>query len=100
MLEDHIGSMRLRWFGHVTRMPEDRLPHYLLNWTPRHGKHSVGRQKRSLQDVVLADAERLLGDGNGHITFSEMQKMATDRKNWKKLVTNKHVNLGAGYSTS
>ena len=36
-LADMVATKRLRWFGHVSRMPEERLPNYLLDWKPRHG---------------------------------------------------------------
>ena len=39
-LTDIITTKRLRWFGHVSRMLEDRLPNYLLEWKPKHGKRS------------------------------------------------------------
>ena len=29
-LADMVATKRLRWFGHVSRMPEERLPNYLL----------------------------------------------------------------------
>ena len=96
-LEDHIGSMRLRWFGHVTRMPDERLPHYLQSWAPEHGKRSQGGQRKTLQTVVVADAKRFTGKAN--ITLSELKTLAADRNNWRQMVTSKRdKNLGAGYS--
>jgi hypothetical protein len=29
------GSKRLRWFGHVSKMTDDRLPYHLLGWKPK-----------------------------------------------------------------
>ena len=90
--------MRLRWFGHVARMPEERLPHYLQSWAPEHGKRSRGGQRKTLQTVVTADAKRFMGRTN--ISFSELQTLAADRINWRQMVTSKRdINLGAGYST-
>ena len=37
-----IRAARLRWLGHVVRMPEERIPNYLLHWVPKHGKRSRG----------------------------------------------------------
>ena len=89
--------MRLRWFGHVTRMLDERLPHYLQSWAPEHGKRSQGGQRKTLQTVVVADAKRFTGKAN--ITLSELKTLAADRNNWRQMVTSKRVtNLGAGYS--
>ena len=68
--------MRLRWFWHVTRMPEERLPHHLQSWTPDHGKHSQGGQRKTLEKVVLADAKLFTDKPN--ITLSELQLLDTD----------------------
>ena len=96
-LEDHIGSMRLRWFGHVTRMPEERLPHYLQSWAPEHGKRSQGGQRKTLDKVILADAKRFTEKPN--ITLSELQLLATDRIGYRQMITSKRDDtLGAGYS--
>ena len=51
-----IGSKRLRWFGHVSRMADDRLPYYLLDWKPKHRKQSRGRPRKDLNDVYIEDA--------------------------------------------
>ena len=42
-----IRVARLRWFGHVVRMPEERVPNYLLDWIPMHGKRSRGRPHKN-----------------------------------------------------
>ena len=82
-LTDIIATKRLRWFGHVSRMPEDRLPNYLLEWKPKHGKRSRGRPRKSLNDVFIEDAEQRL-DRNG-LTIDCMRRLAADRKGWRNI---------------
>ena len=42
-IETFISAARLCWYGHVVRMPENRLQKFLLNWRPNYGKRSRGR---------------------------------------------------------
>ncbi|PSN46195.1 hypothetical protein C0J52_18532 [Blattella germanica] len=39
-LTEDIKTAQLRWFGHVRRMREDRLPKKIYEWQP------MGRRKR------------------------------------------------------
>jgi hypothetical protein len=65
-----IGSRRLRWFGHVSRMPEQRLPKYLLDWKPKHGKRSRGRPRKSLNGAFIEDAEKRM-NRSGLISYHD-----------------------------
>jgi len=40
---DIIEKKRLQWYGHVKRMPEDRIPKLIMEWIPleREGKADV-----------------------------------------------------------
>ena len=80
-LIDIIATKRLRWFGHVSRMPDDRLPNYLLDWKPKDGKRSRGRPRKTLNDVYVEDAEKRL-DISG-LTIDCMKMLAADRKGWR-----------------
>ena len=60
----HIRAARLRWFGHVVRMPEERVPNYLLDWIPMHGKRSRGRPRKNWLSCVLEDAASFIGVDN------------------------------------
>ena len=82
-LADIVTTKCLRWFGHVSRMPEDRLPRYLLDWKPKHGKRSRGRPRKSLNDVYVDDAENRLGYAG--ITIDSMKELAADRKGWRNI---------------
>jgi hypothetical protein len=42
---------RLRWFGHVKRMPGNRSPRKVLNWKPK-GTRRKGRHKERWIDGV------------------------------------------------
>ena len=81
-LEKHISSMRLRWFGHVARMPSDRLPRYMAEWVPPHGKRNRGRPRKSWQKVVEEDYNHLTGSAG--TTYTQMKTLAADRKLWKQ----------------
>ncbi|XP_030762003.1 uncharacterized protein LOC115886839 [Sitophilus oryzae] len=40
-----------RWYGHVQRMEESRIPKKILNWTPQ-GKRKRGRPRRSWREGI------------------------------------------------
>ncbi|KAL5254332.1 hypothetical protein ACHWQZ_G013943 [Mnemiopsis leidyi] len=96
-IEVMVGANRLRWFGHVSRMPEERLPGRLLRWTPTHGKRSRGRPKKSWLACVREDAS--LFTGREDITVEDMLGLASDRVGWRGLLRTRRNFLGAGHSS-
>ena len=91
-----ISANRLRWFGHVLRMPDTRLPRYLLDWTPAHGKRSRGRPRKTWLKCVLEDAALFTGDPD--IVLDEVRELAGNRKHWREMIRHKRQFLGAGHS--
>ena len=80
-----ISSIRLRYFGHVARMPSSRLPRFMLDWIPRHSKRSVGHRKLNLIDCINNDIK----------TFADMDECgmdigktwASNKPGWRKFIT-------------
>ena len=91
-----IAAMRLRWYGHVVRMPDERLPKYLMTRTPKHEKLSRQRPRRSWIDCVKEDAADFTGINN--ISMQTMEGMVTDREQWRAMIKNKRRFLAAGHS--
>ena len=60
---------QLRWTGHVTRMPDERLPMKDLYGELQEGKRSQGGQKKRYKDTIKASLKdfniptRVLGTG-------------------------------------
>ena len=59
----------------------DRLPQYLLDCKPKHGKRSRDRPRKRLNDVYIEDAELRMN----HSLIDRMMSMATDRQGWRKI---------------
>ena len=74
--------MRVQWFGHVARMPSDRLPNNLLSWHPRHGQRSVGAPPTNWHNSVLNDINALTNDD---VTLAEAISLAQNRAQWSCL---------------
>jgi hypothetical protein len=66
---------RLRWFGHVKRMPGNRLPLKVLEWEPE-GKRRRGRPKERWIDGVRRSMT------NHGLTEEDTR----DRDRWRSLV--------------
>ena len=47
-------TAQLRWTGHVSRMPEERLPKKILYGELEMGKRSHGGQKKRYKDTLKA----------------------------------------------
>ena len=58
-----LKTKRLRWFGHVCRMGQERLPKALLEWRPVNVMRRRGRCLTRCRDTVVRDA-RLRQIGN------------------------------------
>ncbi|PSN35727.1 hypothetical protein C0J52_15679 [Blattella germanica] len=48
-LTEDIKTAQLRWFGHVKRMREDRLPKKIFEWQP------MGRRKRRRPNITWTE---------------------------------------------
>jgi hypothetical protein len=59
---DRIEARKLRWFGHVMRMPEERWPAIIHSWIPPR-RRKRGRSKRSWRDGVTEAMKKGWGRG-------------------------------------
>ncbi len=73
-LESQLQGKRLRWLGHVFRMPNDRLPKKLLFGQIK-GLRPPGRPRSSFNDVALHDCQTCW--------ISRPYRDAQDRLLWK-----------------
>ena len=88
-----VGVNRLRWFGHVSRMPEERLPRRLLKCTPTHGKRWRGRPKKSWLTCVRENASMLTGQVD--ILVEDMFGLVSGRVGWRGMLRSQRNFLGA-----
>ena len=43
---DNVEKKRLQWYGHVKRMPEERIPKLIMEWIPWERRKRVVQEKR------------------------------------------------------
>ncbi|CAG9828338.1 unnamed protein product [Diabrotica balteata] len=53
---DDIKTQQLIWYGHVQRMPDDRIPKQIFTWTPQ-GRMKRERQRRSWREGIKKELE-------------------------------------------
>ncbi len=68
------------WYGHVIRMNKQRIPNRILNWKPN-GTRNRGKQKQRWIDLIGKNAHEA-----GFINMVTFDKVALDRRKWRKLV--------------
>ena len=72
-------TQRWRYYGHVLRMSEERLPKQVLSWTPE-GRRRRGRPKDTWRRTIHRDVR------SKDLTDEEVQGVARDREEWRRLV--------------
>jgi hypothetical protein len=50
---DIIEKKRLQWYGHVKRMPEERIPKLIMEWVPLE-RRKRGRSRKTWMERVQA----------------------------------------------
>ena len=78
-IDEAARQSRLRWWGHVQRMEDDRLPKQIMNCLVG-GKRGRGRPRRRWEDSVGNDL-----DVRG-FSWEEAKSIALDRGKWRGVV--------------
>ena len=73
----HSPQRRLRWLGHVHRMPQGRLPQDILYGELPEGRRPTGRPTLRYVDVLKRDMKHL------HNNSSNWEREAQDRPTWR-----------------
>ena len=74
-----IKRRRLRWLGHVLRMPQDSIPKVALRWAPP-GKRKRGRPNMTWRQSAMAELKEM------RLSWGEAQASAKDRTLWRSIV--------------
>lgn len=85
-----VARNRLRWLGHVLRMPSDRIPHRILFGCIAGGSRGAGRPRLRWSDVVWESDLR--GKLGMNVSVRRLTNFCSDRDAWRlrinELVTN------------
>ena len=92
----YVSFILIRWYGHEARMPDCRLPRFLLDWKPNYGKRSRGRPRKNWKACVLEDAANFTGVEN--IDIDTVQALAADRVQWRYMIRRQRDVCDAGHS--
>jgi hypothetical protein len=74
-----IQQRRLRYFGHVSRMGNDRYPKIAMNGYV-HGQRSRGRPKKRWIDMIRGDCEAM------GTTLYDATRQSLDRESWRRTI--------------
>jgi hypothetical protein len=74
-----IKRRRLKWLGHVLRMPANQIPRVALFWTPQ-GKRNAGRPKMTWRRTVEKELMEM------KLTWRQAGDAAKDRTVWRTSV--------------
>ena len=78
-LSETITQRRLRFAGHVLRLPRHRLPKTALTWRPTHGKRKQGRPRTTWRRTFTDDLRAI------NTSWDEIEEIAENRDLWKHL---------------
>jgi len=78
-LEHIIRERRIRWAGHIWRMPNDALARTALNWIPAGCKRKPGWPHMDWIQTVKQDIAR------ADVKWDDAPQLATDRAAWRTL---------------
>jgi hypothetical protein len=76
---EKIRKRRLRWFGHVRRMDEQRLPNAALHGHVE-GKRSRGRQRKTWMDNIKEDLKEK------GTSLAEIGETIRSREVWRNFI--------------
>ena len=79
-LQDVVAARRLRFWGHVSRMQDDRIPKTALTWVPDKGKRKKGRPRHNWRRTIDDDLK------NAGLSKQKATEIANNRKEWGKLI--------------
>ena len=73
-----INKRRIRWPGHVLRMPQGSIPRKALRWT-QPWKRKPGRPQTTWRRTVETDLREM------DLTWGEAGKVAKNRDRWRRI---------------
>lgn len=79
-IQSILGVRRLRWLGHVHRMPNYRLPKQVLYGELKEGQRKRGRQLKRFKDLCNSNMK------DYGIEVDSWQNLASDRPKWRTAV--------------
>jgi len=79
-LSEIVRQRRLRFAGHILRLPENRPAYKAMNWLLDNGKRRPGRPTKTWRATFKEDLQDM------GLTWMGAKRSASDRLKWRKLV--------------